>query len=68
MCFHICVPAHQVPSEKWSVLKGKNLRSKGVCFKKKAFDPKMVYSKRKEFAPMGANSFLLEQTSFQKGG
>ena len=28
---------------------------------------KGVYSKRKEFAPRGANSFLLEQTHFQKG-
>ena len=28
---------------------------------------KGVYCKRKEFAPMGANSFLLEYTSFKKG-
>ena len=27
-----------------------------------------VYSKRKEFAPMGANSFLQELTPFEKGG
>ena len=29
---------------------------------------KEVYSKRKEFAPRGANSFFLELTSIEKGG
>ena len=42
--FSIGLPEHQVPSEKGSTLKGKNL------------------------LPQGANSFLLEKTSFRKGG
>ena len=42
-----------IPSEKESTLKGKNLHQCPLS--------------EKGFAPLGANSFLLEKTPFQKG-
>ena len=40
---------------------------KGVCSKRKELAPSGSAVKGKNLLPQGANSFLLEQTPFQKG-